>query len=276
MMSKIVLAFSLFAVTSALPNKIPINKSPRALKVRGGIGPLEATTAAKLAASVTSVNAGMTALSPSKAGEVYGIETTPFLEWIMEGIGLEFVGLALMSWLSISGASTNTAIGCALLPKTVGTLKTILNDLPAKFGMPKGGFYFRLGLNIFFVVTLLTSQDYAPTVTKIAMYWSAFNGILFALSPQTGSRAWGVPSDDKVDFFMKSFGYFLTALAVQGLALADGAEAAKALGYSFLPLLANLIDANFVGKAVDKFGMDKAPQYFWIVLQVVIILSTLV
>merc|ERR550514_866805 len=106
---------------------------------------------------------------------------TPFLEWMMESIGNNFVGMALMSWISLSGASTNTAIGCALVPALVGSFKTVLNDLPGTFGMKKGGAYFNVGIHVF-----------------------------FALSPETGSQAWGVPSDPKTDFLLKSLGYFLT------------------------------------------------------------------
>ena len=72
------------------------------------------------------------------------------------------------------------------------------------------------------------------------------------------------------------FGYFLTAFAVQGLALVDGAKAENSIAYSFIPCIAGLIDANFVGKAVDKMGMQKLPQYFWITFQTFILLSVLV
>ena len=59
---------------------------------------------------------------------------------------------------SLAGTSTNTAVGCALLPTLVGSLKAVLNDLAGAFHMPRGGMYFNLGANLFFVLSLLTGQ----------------------------------------------------------------------------------------------------------------------
>ena len=66
-----------------------------------------------------------------------------------------------MSWLALNGASTNTVIGCGILPQLVQMTKTLLNDTPKKLGVPAAGMIFNFGLCAFSVYALLTGQSYA-------------------------------------------------------------------------------------------------------------------
>ena len=62
-----------------------------ALRLRGGV---DAGQVANGALALSGINAGMMALSPSKAGETYGMEFDPMEEWIAEAMGFVFVGSA--------------------------------------------------------------------------------------------------------------------------------------------------------------------------------------
>lgn len=262
------------AQATAHPLK-PIRATPfeKSLALRGGF--VSPTDAAKVAATLVSANGAMMALSPSKAGETYGMEFSPMEEWIAEGMGFTFVGAAIMSWLALNGASTNTVIGCGILPQLVQMTKTLLNDTPKKLGVPAAGMIFNFGLCAFSVYALLTGQSYADNVAKFMVGFFGLNGVVFAVAPSVGAGAWGITGDDKVEFLMKNFGFFITSWAVLGGAVIKGEDAAKAIGYSFVPCLLGLIDGNLISKSVDKFGMAKNPQYFWAVVQIAIIAATL-
>merc|ERR1719174_711759 len=192
--------------------------------------------------------------APQKAGEIYGMTMGPMEEWIGEAIGFTFVSTAVTAWLALNGASTNTAIGCGLVPQLVGSVKTLLNDTPKALGVPAPGMIFNCALNAFAVYALLTGQEYADSVAKFMIGFFALNGVAFAIAPAAGAGAWGVKGDEKVEFFMKAFGFFLTSWAVMSGALVKGEEATKAIGLSFIPGLAHIADVLFVSKWADKFG----------------------
>ena len=186
-------------------------------------------------------------------------------------MGFVFVGSAVMSWLALNGATVNTALGCGIIPNLVQGAKTLLNDTPKKLGVPAPGMIFNTALNAFAVYALLTGQSYADKVAKFMIGFFGLNGIVFAIAPAVGAGAWGIKGNDKVEFLMKAFGFFITSWAVLGAALIKGEDAAKAIGYSFIPPLLSIIDSNLISKSVEKFGMAKNPQYFWAVVQVAII-----
>jgi hypothetical protein len=267
-----VLALALGASARHQPLKMPIKS--RALSVRGGF--VDASTAAKVGTTLVSANAAVMSLAPSKASEIYGIEFDAMTEWIAENIGYLFVCQAVMAWLALNGASTNTAIGCGLIPNLVVGVKTLLNDTPKKLGVPAPGMIFNTALNAFAVYALLTGQEYADNVAKFMVGFFALNGVVFAVAPATGAGAWGVKGDDKVEFMMKAFGYFISSWALTAGALVKGEDAAKAVGLGYIPALLNIIDANFISKSVAKFGMEITPQYFWAAIQIAVIFFTCV
>jgi len=251
--------------------------TPRALalNLRGGFMDVDPVAAAKVSTTIISANGVLMSQAPQKAGEIYGIDMGPMEEWIGEGIGHVFVGTALMAWLALNGASTNTAIGCGLVPQLVQSTKTLLNGTPTALGVPQQGMIFNLALNAFAVYALLTGQEFADSVTKFMIGFAGLNGVAFAIAPAAGAGAWGVKGDEKVEFFMKALGFFLTGWAVMGGALVKGEEATKAIGLSLIPAMGHITDVLFISKWADKFGMAKNPQYFNGAVMVAVILATL-
>ena len=75
-------------------------------------------------------------------------------------------------------------------------------------------------------------------------------------------------------FMMSSFGSFVLSSAVLTACIGIfGLDAPKSIAYSFLPLLANLVKTNFITGETAKFNLAVPPQYVWLAIITVILVS---
>jgi hypothetical protein len=246
------------------------------LAVRGGAGPVDPTLACQIGTTLVSANGAMMALSPSKVGDIYGLKLEPIGEWIAENGGMTFVGTAVASWLALNGASANTAIGWGVVPQVVIGVKTLLNDLPAKFGVPAPGMILNTALNVGVVYALLTDQSYAPTVIKALLAYYGLNSLGFILATEKAAGMWGIKGSDETLLMMKSFGWFIGSFVALAYGLSEDKGATTSIGYAFVLPLISILDNLFISKSADKFGLEKNAQYFWLAIQTMIVVTTLV
>ena len=113
-------------------------------------------------------------------------------------------------WPPIASWYTHSC-SCGLVAQLVGNVKTLLNDTPKKLGVPAPGMIFNTALHAFAVYALLTGQEYADNVAKFMIGFFGLNGVAFAVAPATGAGVWGVKGDEKAEFMMKAFGYFMSS-----------------------------------------------------------------
>jgi hypothetical protein len=270
---KISLALLALSATAVAGKQLP-RMPGKALHVRGGKF-LPAEPVATFGAAVSSVNAAMVALSPGKTCELYGLPKSDLTEWIVENAGHVLAGTATMMWLALNGMSVEKTIGFGIVPFLVVNAKNILNETPQKFGMPPAGQFLLAAISTTVAYSCFTGAEWAGNAIKFYVAWNLINGVFFAGAPETGLKAWGLTGCSASDLFMmENFGYFIISSATMVASLSIFEQGAfKSVAYSFVPMFFSIIKHNFLTDAVEKFGMVKGPQYFWLAIMATIIAS---
>jgi hypothetical protein len=248
------------ALTSALKIEKPL--AP-VLKLRGGIDKNMVATAYT---TIGSANAVMSYLATEKNLAAYGFEKpSPVSVFTMKFAGLIMTSTVIMSWCALNGMDTQRALAWGSIPFLVGSADTLLNDKCATLGIDPKGQIFNAALQVFFTYSLFTGFQSA-NVMKFLPGWMLFNGVNCALMPDFACKMWGVPSNEEVVFFIKSFGYFMAAGATLMGSLVLGNDATTAIGHSLVPMILNMVDNKFISKNFEKFGVKDAPIYAWAVI----------
>jgi hypothetical protein len=241
-----------------------------ALEVRGGSGPLDASDTAKMATVISLVNAIIITLSPKKTCAIYGMTRSPRVEKIIEMAGSTLLALALTSYcLIFKGTSVETAVGISTFPWVVLCLRDILEETPKELGVDMNGSYLNLAVGVVSGYACLTGNN-ADAARKFLAIWTCANGILLALAPAKACELWGWKNPDgREKLLIKSLGYFLWSVGTMGLSLVQGVDTLKAFGYSWIVNILGVLDNNLITKGIDEYGLNKAPQYIWMVLMAI-------
>ena len=240
------------------------------LRLRGGLGGVDTTTAAKALSYLTSANAGYMALAPKEAAGMYGMsDPTPMQEWMLENCGWMMVTQMIISWCSLNGVGYLTATGYSYLPWVILGVQNVLTKRATTVGAPEWTQMFFTALNAFFFYSLTQNAFNAPTVAKVAAGWNALNGLFAYAAPKTFGSNWGLAEmDDMTANIFKFFGACLVSTGVLAGGLAMGKDFTTSLGYTWAVYMLSAIDSNFISKTIDEMGLDKGPQYFWLAIQV--------
>lgn len=125
---------------------------------------------------------------------------------------------------------------------------------------------------------LLSGADYATTALKAYSLWLLANGILCAVSPDTISKVWG--GGDSIDdqstsnkVLVRVIGQNCAGLGTFCGAIALGKSPTQALGYAFVPILANVINCQFINKSFEEADMKDGPIYGWIAMLVAFVVT---
>jgi hypothetical protein len=248
-----------------------------ALKLRGGVGPVEPAMAATVGCSLFALNGVYCGLAPAPAAAAYGVGQTSFnLEQMIKNLGYTFIGFAILALGVLKGVSFNKAFGWSNLPWVLLTLENIWNGVTDKMGIPVAGQYLLLAINSFGLYAGLTDTLMPAAAVGISA-WTALNGAFFALNPGAGASAWGLKdADEKFLVMMKNFGYALFGYATLTYLLATGMDVSSAVGYAFIPNALSIIDGLFVSKGFLKMGSPPEPGYVWLAIMGAVIASTVV
>jgi len=69
----------------------------------------------------------------------------------------------------------------------------------------------------------------------------------------------------------KQLGFFFVGVGVMMYALSQGVDSLRAIGYSWIPMLLNVLDMVFVSKDVEELDLPTGPLYFWIAMMAVFV-----
>ena len=105
-----------------LTHPIVQNSCKPLLTLRGGLGGLERTNVAKAATLASLANAAVMYLSPSRAAQLYRIETpSGLLFWQMELMAAAMLQVHWGAWLALTGTDVHRAIGWSSIFTTIQT-----------------------------------------------------------------------------------------------------------------------------------------------------------
>jgi len=265
--AQIQLVLTLSAVVDAAVLKQPV------LRLRGGLGGVDAAQVASYAISLQAINGGMVALSPKKASEVYEMEFSDADNVLAEMIGTVCLGIAMALAYTKAGKAVATAVGYGMIPSWIYALKGVLNDDGAKFGQDGPIKYLNLIVSSVVTYTLLKGGPLDKDMTmKVFAGWNALNGLGMYFATDKLMDAWGAGSAQVNKSLLKGFGSFLTTFAVMLYMLVTGKDAVQTLGVTTLVALAAQIDGNFISK--DAPGSANM-QMFWMVVNAAVAAFTL-
>jgi hypothetical protein len=287
--ARAILVLSLAAGTSAIT---PAVRPRAALKLRGGMGPIDASTAATVGAGLMAANGVYCGLAPTPAAQAYGLESPSFkVTQMIKSLGYTGVAIAILAIAMLKGMPLAAAFGWSNVPWILLSLDNIWNGTAEKMGQPKFAPLLLLAINSAACYCGLT-DSYMPTAAAALAAWTAANGALFAVMPSKGLEAWGMKPETNfrslyerresekeattLNAMMKNFGYSLLASAVLTYSVASGnADIEAAVGYVFSVLLVNIVDMLLVSKTADSLTADKKPLYAWAVIQAGVVAATL-
>lgn len=246
-----------------------------ALKLRGGLGGIDSAAVAKGASYLLVTNGVLCGLGPDKACEGYGLDTPSFTTAeLVKSLGYVQGSMAILALTSLAGMPTPKAIAWASVPLLLQTIENLLNDVPAKMGMPAGGMVLLLAINA--ATAYCGFYGVGPEwVFKAYAAWSMANGAFFALSPKAGAKAWGIEATETEAAMMKNLGYMLVAWATLAGALLTDVPAVTGVGYAWVVALASIVDGAFISKTMDAMMSDLTPMYVWMAIQAAVIGGTL-
>jgi len=140
-------AFSITASNILFSRRINIRRSicafyfieyTSALNVRGGAGPLDVKTTAKVATTIFGIQGAYGTLAPSKENELYGLTgDDDILNWLAEGNSSILLCLAIMAYsIFFKDIEPMKTVGIGLIANVVINAKCLLNEEPKKLGIP--------------------------------------------------------------------------------------------------------------------------------------------
>lgn len=277
------MAFSLRAVavlaflgaTSAkiIPKKTfapPISLlSTKQLSIRGGAGPVDATTMAKAYVVAGLVQGTYTALAPEPSLKAYSGTPTPMSVVTAKRLGVSVLAhSAAAASMLFQDRSLNTAVGIVTSIWTFVLLGDVLNETGKTVGYNGQTDIFWLVLNAAMAYIAFSDLDVAPKVIKAYYIFVlvAFDPPMF--SPASASKVYGIDNPDELtlDYFRSTFGV-ISASAVFFLSLIYGAGVSKAVGYSTLNGILDLLSGPLFTET-DRVN-KKGPLYAWLAFNIV-------
>ena len=241
-----------------------------ALRLRGGV---DAGQVANGALALTGINAGMMALSPSKAGDVYEVEMSEADNLLIKYVGGMMLSNVIAVYYAMGGTDTTTALGYGMIPTLIQMIQGALNDDSAKFGQEGPIKYLNLLISSVVTYTLLQGGPLDKELTcKVYAGWCALNGLFAYFMPDKMLEAWGADSKTVNPVFLKFMGVCVAAVGATFWLLTTGETAIKTLGMTTAIFLASMIDGNFIAK--DAPGSKNA-QYFWMAINAAVCYFTL-
>ena len=241
--------------------------------LRGGAGPLDPNTVAKVNTVLQLAQSGTLVLAPAKGAELYNLPTDSVHVHLSERMFTSLLSYGVLLYcVMYTNISLKEAAVWSCIPWAAHALKSLLNDAPTFLGVKDDPFI--LGLTA--AVTWAVLSDMEFDVAKYMGIFVSACGVVVALQPSLGEQLWGINmASDSAKYIAKATGLFTLGEGIYLYLLATGEDPLKAMGYSMMTHLALVVSALFITKEVDKFKQDKGPLFAWM-LEHCAVIGTLV
>jgi hypothetical protein len=184
------------------------------------------------------------------------------------------LGSSLMAYCLLfkKNTSVNAAIAVGQLPFLLTMVGDFLNGESKDIGMPQAPQMLVTALSAFLAHSCLAGASYVDDVVKAFAVWITLNGISCSLFVDAACKLWGlgVP-DPNTRLAVKQLGFSFLGMGALIFALNQGIDAKIAIGYSWIPMLAMMIDMNFITKEVETLDMPPGPVLLWLAMTAVFV-----
>jgi hypothetical protein len=183
------------------------------------------------------------------------------------------LGMSLMAYcLVFKNTIVNVAVGVGQLPFLLTMLGDFLNGESKDIGMPQAPQMVVVAVSALLAHSCLTGASYVDDVVKGAAVFMLLNGISCSFFVATACKLWGVGvPDPSTRLAVKQLGFSVIGLGVGTLALNQGVDTMRAVGYSWIPMVAMLVDMLFITKEVESMGMPPGPSLLWLAMTAVFV-----
>jgi len=256
-----------------------IPDTKKIVSIRGGAGPIEPVTAAKVVGAINIIQGAVCALSPKSNSEAYGLkeDDSPLTVKIMREAGLTVLFQGIIAYcLLFKGTSVNTAMGVASLLWSAESVKSLLDNDSETVGPSKVGSLSVLAFAGTCVYAGLTHADWALTAFKADAIYTIICAIPCVFNASLSNKLWELKDTNEfTPGLINGLGCNLINSGALVAAIAWGIDPVKAIGYTSLVSLLTTFNYNFLSPDFDVLGIDIAPLMFWVVLHAVISASIL-
>jgi hypothetical protein len=251
-----------------------VKKEP-VMKLRGGLAGIDANQVANVVMGLSAANAGVMALAPKKAGEMYGVASTKWTDFFAQWAGIIMAGQTLSAFLSIvNGMPMAEALAWGFLPSIVFSIQDLLNDrMVGEMGMGDAAKYMPPLVNLLLTAALAGKIPGVDTdlAMKITVGWTGANGIFGYVATDKWMESWGGSGLTAVDKGMaKLMAQTMIGMAAYvGSAAFGGKSALESFGVMMGAYAAMSIDGSYISKTMEAMGVDPNKALFWTIIQLV-------
>ncbi|KAL7450936.1 hypothetical protein ACHAWC_005964 [Mediolabrus comicus] len=250
-----------------------------ALKLRGGGGPIEAVTAAKILGAVALANGSVFGLSDKLCAKAYGLNedelsTTDARCVTNHNLSILSTGLIIYCLLFRDDISFNLAMGLGNLPWAMRSLGDLLNKVSETSGPSDLGSMVTLVFCGLAAYAGLTSAEWAGSAFKAAAVYGLVCGLTILLAPAQASELWELKDTTWMTNGMVSgVGFSLTGLGAFLAFLAWGDDIITACGKKAAVDALCLVKVLFFDPDWAKVVVKKEPVYGWLVFFAFVVYS---
>jgi hypothetical protein len=254
--------------------------TPTVMKLRGGLGSLDPTQVATYASYLSGVNAGVMALAPEKAAEMYGIENPSALTCQMaEWSGGMMLAIAITSVLALGGMDFTQALAWGSVAPTLQNIQGLLKNTASKLGFGTAAQYVPVITSLVLNAGLFGKAGPfdSALALKVTAGWFLINGIGAYFATEPFMKAWEGPTMSSKELaFGKFFGSVMasTGVFVSSVAFLEKGTL-TAVAYAWLAFLITNLDGLFISGTMAKLGADPTGGYVWAAIQAVVAASIL-
>jgi len=256
------------AATLAQPKPSPL------LKLRGGLGGIDAEKVVTIVTGINAANAGVMALAPEKAGEMYGVQETKMTTFFAQWSGLIMFGQALAMYLALNGNSLAEGFGWGMVPALVASIQDFLNDrMVGSLGMSPAAKYMPSLVNLLLTLGLLGKLSFldADMAMKVSTVWMGANGLFGYLATDAWMEGWGGKVSGAAETGMAKLmaSTMIAGAAFSGASVFMGKSVIESFGAMMAVYLLTSIDGNYISKTIPEMGVDTNKGLFWMIVQAV-------
>ena len=252
-----------------------------ALELRGGAGPIDAESAAKVVGGLAITTGSVFTVADKFCNKSYGVDgdlsPTDAQLTIKHNLSILSAGLVMYSLLFRNDISWNLAMALGNLPWAFKALADLLNE-SAKTTGPSN-----IGSSLIFLFASTAAYggwiaaNWAGNAFKAASAFAFVSGLPCLLAPGVASRLWELKGvTEMTNGMITGVGVTLTGMGAFMAALAWGDDVITAVGKKALVDILSLIKTMYFSPEWASLGISKALVYFWLILNVVAAYSILV
>lgn len=270
----------------AVPFFLPKNKrrfatTSHALELRGGAGPIDAETAAKVVGGLAITAGSVFTVGDKFCLKVYDVEggmsptDTRFIT--DHNLSILAAGLVMYSLLFRKDISFNLAMALGNLPWTFRALSNLLNESSKTTGPSNMGSSIGLAVGAVAMYAGLTDAAWSSSAFKTAAVFGLASGLPLLLAPGKAAKLWELKGTTEItNGMLTGVGVTLTGLGALLTSLAWGDDIVTAVGKKAIVDALGGIKAMYFSPEWASIGVSKAAVYFWLIIDVVAAFSILV